>query len=184
MLRNIILALLIASISACDLLNINPIEEPGYSIYKTQSDYFDYYNTAVNKKGEVDSYRYIDFNSKVFVSGGDTIFSRRVRLADGYVLSNEISIKDCFTDITFPEYIGLLSSNSNMNEKIQERIIDVEPFVEFYAISIGDAEKYLEQFIDTLPLGEATHEALKKRAKEINEIIANGDLKDHFRRID
>ncbi len=142
---------------------------PNISIYKTNSDYF-YNIPLVNLNGQVSgipTYTANDPSLKIN-SEGKLSSNFRWRLKDGYIIDEESYINRVFTDITFEEYIDYNTANKVTSwpiTLIESRIIDKNPFVEYYYYDgVNKAEK-----IYTLG--------------EINKMIENGTLESVFKKL-
>ncbi len=143
-------------------------QSPGFSIYKTKEDYFEYINVGIDSLGNITSYPVYNKNSINIVDIGNTKYkyTQRWRLKSGYIVDKEIGCNNAFTNVTFSEQINYIESNSCdiTSDWYQTRIIDKNPFLSYY-YTIGDTIPRL------FTLGE------------INEMIENGTLETVFTKI-
>ncbi len=144
---------------------------PGLSIYKTKGDYFN--KAFVFKKSSgiymVPAYynsRYNTITSKIKITDTDTVYTRSIKLIDGYILAAEGSKDMAFLSFTFKEYLRYEIKNGHhpTDEELLNGIID-DPFIEFY---------YDPQRPRRFELSDTA---------EINQIIRNGELEKYFKRI-
>lgn len=149
--------------------NIIVNNEPSLSVYKTNNDYFNYINVSIDTLGNVTSYPVYHKNSIHIVTGegGKYKYTQRWQLQSGYIVDKEIEYNDAFTDVTFSEQIEYVENNSSdiTGNWYQERIIDTNPFKEYYWL--GGLNEELQEFT----LGE------------INEMIEDGTLETVFIKI-
>ncbi|NOY96575.1 MAG: hypothetical protein GXO81_09400 [Chlorobi bacterium] len=142
---------------------------PGVSVYKTNGNYFNYISIKFNDDGELGGTPYFTSQSSGISidAKGNVSYNRRWLLRSGYIVCSEISRKDVFTDITYTEYYNYCIKNkkSYTAEMFRSRVIDENPFIEYY-YSTGFNKKYKE-----FTLGE------------INQMIENGTLEEHFEKI-
>lgn len=160
----IIIILTILTLCACDRVrDFNP-PPTGIKIYKTNGDYFNYVNIWDN--------RHNSHNNTLFTHGfnyenNDTIIRYRWRLEQGYVADElEGWVTDYFTDITHKEAIKYKDRyNAEFPfDSIEKRIIDKDPFIEFY---------YDDILFFRVP----------EQIDEINEIIRKGELGKYLKKI-
>jgi len=157
-----------------------------YGLYRIKGPYFNYYNAYVNKGKVPAALGYPCQDSAVFINGTDTQYSFRVRLVNDFVLDRAISHEDQFTNIPFDEYcLGYNDSRNRtaFNEFIFSRIIDSDPFSEYYEVDDSTAEKYYTEYRKEYSVERARYFSLKKVSTEINEIILAGTLSEHFKKI-
>lgn len=149
--------------------NIIVNNEPSLSVYKTNNDYFNYIVVGIDSLGNVTSYPVYHKNSIhiVNIDNKKYKFTQRWLLKSGYIVDKEIGYNDAFTDVTFTEQINYIENNSDdINSNwYQKRIIDTNPFKEYYWL-----EELNEEFQE-FTLGE------------INEMIENGTLETVFTKI-
>ncbi|MDP3912516.1 MAG: hypothetical protein Q8R96_02115 [Bacteroidota bacterium] len=142
------------------------VTTPGLNIYKTKGDYFLYVNTW-GKKNAPTTYRAND--ARIGNLDTDTIYMGRKILISGYILSAENSVDDYFTNITFTEMVkyndSLGLSASFPRDSVFKRVIDENPYIEFYH------DDYHPRRFE-----------LKDTAK-INQIIRDGELEKYFKRL-
>lgn len=117
---------------SCIINDPIPFESHSFSIYKTNNDYFNNVFALVidDKVSYVpDLYGLVKKDTSV----SDT---NRIRLTNGYVLDFRASTHEVILSYTFKEYYSLLTSNQKptINE-IGNKIIDNNPFVEFYGFA-------------------------------------------------
>lgn len=144
---------------------------PGISIYKTNSDYFELVDIGV-KNGKIIRKANIYHGSSLEFSESDTVYKRRIRLANGYILDTEANVNDdAYLSLTWKvlflkeiKTIGHILSN----DTLQKYIIDTNPYKEFY-----QETKYPQKFLPT---------DIIKDTAEINAIIRDGDLGKYFER--
>jgi len=142
---------------------------PNISIYKTNNDYF--YNIAlVNSNGQLTAIPAFITNDPLLKIDSDGKLSSnfRWRLKGGYVIDKESYINRVFTDVTFQEYVEYNTENkitSWPTTRIEPRIVDKDPFLEYYYYDgINKAEK-----IYTLG--------------ELNKMIEEGTLETVFKKL-
>ncbi len=102
----------------------------GFSVYKTNKDYFNY--IAIGFDGNiVTMYPDYDLNSPriTIEEDGSITYNLRWRLKSGYIVGKGINIDRVFTDITFQE---LIEQDDISSSWFKQRIIDEEPFTEYY----------------------------------------------------
>jgi hypothetical protein len=137
----------------------------GLAVYKTRGDYFlnvntwktDNAPTAVNP--EYNRYGNLD---------SDTVYMFRKQLVNGYILATESTVDDYFTDMTFRELLNYYYETGNVYfplDSIFERIIDTDPYTEFY-VEYNLQQKFC--LTDTA---------------EVNAVIINGELEKYFKRL-
>jgi len=116
--------------------NIEISSYPYISIYKTNQDYLNKIAVGVDSSGKVTSFPDYSFDSDVITVDkyGEVTLKNRYRLKSGYVL-DFIGHNDVFTDVTITEMCKkneAYGPNYWLAAKLQQRIIDKNPFVEFY----------------------------------------------------
>jgi len=136
---------------------------PAISIYKTKSDYINYVGVQITDDGKLNAKPSYDKNDPriSFDSKGNAKQNFRWRLKSGYILDNNVSLREAFTNITIREYVDWNTEHSVAgwpDSLIWPRIIDTDPFTEFYL-----------------------HDGIGKDVKiftigEINDMIKNGTL--------
>jgi len=140
--------------------------DPGLNIYKTKGDYFLFVNTWGQQMAPT-TYRSND--ARIGTLATDTIYLCRTNLVNGYILGAENSVDDYFTNITFTEMVkyndSLGMSASFPRDSVFKRVIDKNPYIEFY-----HDENSPRRF------------ELKDTAK-INQIIKNGELEKYFKKL-
>jgi hypothetical protein len=136
-------------------------------VYKTRGDYFNYIS-IYGKTGAPATLTIRDTN-QIGVINGDTVYLRRWQLENDYILDINSSEKHYFTDISFKEIVAYNAKFPNMLhypfDSIQKRIIDKDPFLEYYFDEFGNFPN-LDVHID-----------------QINEIIRNGQIELYFTRL-
>lgn len=119
--------------------NIEVGNLPGFSIYKTKGNYFNYISFTLNADGTPNAIpdydpRYPDLYE--FYSDGRVKPKYRWYLESGYVVSGDMWHTNVFTDITVWEYYNDNKKNKVSvwmdNDRLLNRIIDKNPFTEFY----------------------------------------------------
>ncbi|NQU88472.1 MAG: hypothetical protein HQ541_22220, partial [Mariniphaga sp.] len=143
---------------------------PWLSVYKTKGNYLNYITVGVDSLGNIFSspdytYRSGQVGKK---DNGEVYFKYRYVLKSGYIVSL-VSIHQAFTDITLKEYIEYNEANGIAgwtDNLIYPRIIDRDPFIEFYFSSCMTCTNS-QQF----SLGE------------INEMLENGTIEEHFTKL-
>ena len=147
--------------------NIEISSYPGFSIYKTNNDYFNFVSLQVLSDGRLNAipgYTLNDSRIKVDERGKITP-NFRWRLKNGYILDTDTGLNEVFTDITLQEYVDYNTAHGVAcmpDDLIRPRIIDQNPFTEFY--SLGGLNKPPK----TYTIGE------------INEMIESGTLETIF----
>ncbi|MFO8234731.1 MAG: hypothetical protein R6U04_04915 [Bacteroidales bacterium] len=160
--------------------------DPPLGLYKTNSDYFSFYAPSTNDKGEIVGYDYFkEGDSRILITEDDTIFSYRVNLNDGYVLSAEVYPDAPFTNVSYKELYRRQNTDSPIGTEIlQNRIIDTNPFIDYYEVDINFVTPFIEHFHDLgYSMAEGTYLGFQEAAKEINQIIAQDKLDESFTRI-
>lgn len=140
--------LIALALAGCDK---SEVLGPTLALYKTKADYFEFANTWGRTNGPT-SFDLSD--SRIKVVDGDTIYTRRYKMEKGYILGIEISSDEYFTDIKFKEIVayneeqkrihGTSTYNFNI-DSLLERIIDKDPFTEFYSDDNRHFESQLNQ---------------------------------------
>ncbi len=138
---------------------------PGFSIYKTKNNYFNYYAFRPRKKGTFAPYFTIE-SAGIKVENGDTIYTSRYHLKNGYVLAPNFSEDAVFTDITFAELVRVEASNNKIDydSLLYNRIIDKDPFIKFYKTTSPTVNRVF-------------------KLKEINQLIVEDKLDEVFKKI-
>lgn len=143
---------------------------PGITIYKTDRDYIDYVDVQVTDDGRLNAIpAYTKDDPRIYVDAkGNARQNFRFRLKSGYILDNNSSLKDVFTNISFREYVDYNTNHGIAgwpDSLIIPRIIDKNPFTEFYYLNgINKTPK-------TFTIGE------------INEMIEADSLKTVFTKL-
>ena len=156
---------------------------PGLCVYKTKGDYFNYISFQLLDDGRLNAkpaYTLKDVGSPVEGNlpigprlkrdkKGKIVSNSRWRLKGGYILDLEASLKHgVFTDITFQEFVDYTEKHNTgswPDELLKPRIIDKEPFKEFYYLSRNG-----------LP-------AIDLTVGEINKMIEEGTLETVFKKL-
>ena len=156
---------------------------PKLGLYKTSSDYFSYYPPVINEEGKVVATPYYTENdSRMVVTETDTFYSWRVRLENDFVLSGEVYLGIPFSDVTFKECYSKQSTDDPITSTIlDQRIIDTDPFIEYYEVDESFVSQYFDLFRDgnNTP-AEVKHLAYQRAAEDINALILGGQLSDTF----
>ena len=145
----------------CDKLSTYP----GFSIYKTNEDYFDnvlcsYRNSKIQRIPMFNIGDCLNYFTK------DTIYKCRIKLSKGYVLDKGCSCHDVFLDISIKDYYKWELENNATGmprNMVSNLILDKDPFKEFWYVK--NSEK-----------GNFT-------IKEIETLIANNKLEAYFKRL-
>ena len=143
---------------------------PGINIYKTKGNYIDYVDVQITSEGNLNALP--SYNAKdpriIINANGNVKQNFRWRLKNGYILDNNVSLNEAFTDITIQEYVERNSENGVTVwplHLIKPRIIDRDPFTEFYHLDgIGKEEQIFT-------IGD------------INELIESGTLETVFKKL-
>ncbi|MBN1821248.1 MAG: hypothetical protein JXR31_10855 [Prolixibacteraceae bacterium] len=142
---------------------------PGFSIYKTSHNYFNYVSIKLTDDGQpnaIPGYTLDDSRIKVD-SNGNITPNFRWRLKSGYIVDKETYFDGVFTNITIQEYVEYTTKNIGgwPDDLLLHRIKDKDPFTEFYYTGCLNC-----------PLKEFT-------LGEINEMLENGTIEEHFTRL-
>jgi hypothetical protein len=111
--------------------------EPGFSIYKTNGDYFNFVSVIVvsdEHLAAVPGYTLNDPSIKVDTNGKVSP-NFRWRLKNGYIIAKGTDVNSVFTNITIQEYVDYNTAHGTgcwPDSLIRPRIIDRSPFTEFY----------------------------------------------------
>ena len=146
---------------------------PGLSIYKTRGDYLDKIVVQVSKDGDIISLPSLkiedDPNYEIDRNGNIKANYRRL-LKNGYIVGGG-RLLNAYTDITFNEYVAY---NKEHNvavwpvELVKPRIIDYNPYIEFYGSVCHGID--IDCSVQEFTLGE------------IYEMLENGTIEEHFTR--
>lgn len=145
------------------------VSQPGFAIYKTKKDYF--FNVSI--RPYVDDFlcpELSENSSSITLYKGEYYYSKRFRLADGYIASFEESVDSYFTSLSFDEYIRekltpYYTHEGKAPSKVVNSIIDKDPFTEFY---------YSKESFN----GKA-----EITINEINQLIKEKTLENYFTKI-
>lgn len=163
---SLLICFMIIVVSGCHKENSEVNPKGNVVLYKTTMDYFDKMNINL-KDGK--AYYLPDVSIKLD-DQGNIKYLDRVKLIDGYILSTpDYGIQTAFLDYTIEEFYNLtvVQKIHLSMEELQNKIIDASPFIELY--------------MDTIPLGEGFG---PKDSLTIIEIIKNGEIENHFKRIE
>ncbi len=144
---------------------------PGIAVYKTKGDYFNNVSVGINKEGKLyhcPSYynpRYNSIDYRIKITEDDTIYAWRVKLINGYIVSEEIGDNSIFLDFTFKEFLIYEMEVGEPLNILSEHILDDDPFLELY-IDRNKPRKY-----------ELSDTAL------INQMIRDDELGIYFERV-
>jgi hypothetical protein len=110
---------------------------PGISIYKTRGDYFNLISLQLTSSGQLNEIPdYILSDPRIKVDDNERISpNMRWRLKSGYIVDKESNVNRIYTNIDFQEYVDYNTANKVAcwpNNLIEPRIIDKNPFTEFY----------------------------------------------------
>lgn len=138
-------------------------------VYKTKADYFNYVHTWGDNISAPSTLTLKD-TEQIAVVEKDTVYQLRWRLEDNYVMEIAIHQDDSFTDMTYAEIVAY---NENHPEEfhyplpeIFKRVIDKDPFLEFYR--------------------DENHVFFKGDSADIskvNQLIRDGELEKYFKKI-
>ena len=183
-----ILLLMLISLIACEgfLEDIfNP--RPKYAIYRTNGDYYHNYNTYYTSGKTPVTLSYPCEDSVFFIDEEDTIYTFRIRLDNNYILNTLCTQDDQFTDLSFEHYCKEMDSSyvrsESFTEFIESRIVDSDPFIDYFDVDPTFIESYITEFVKGRPYKEAKYLGLKQAAFDINIIIKDGTLGDNFKKI-
>jgi hypothetical protein len=145
-------------------------QPPGVAIYKTKGDYIDYVTLQVLPDGRLNKIPSLtlEYLNAYFEDHGEKL-KTRWHLKNGYVIDiGGTAMNESFTDITMQEYAAYNTANNTggwPNDLIKPRIIDNDPFTEFYYMFCLHC-KTIEFSIG-----------------EINEMLENGTIEEHFTKL-
>lgn len=111
--------------------------EPGFNIYKTNSDYFNFISVIVvsdDHLAAVPGYTLNDPSIKVDANGKVSP-NFRWRLKNGYIIDFGTDVNSVFTNITFQEYVDYNTAHGvgcMPDNLIRAKIMDRNPFTEYY----------------------------------------------------
>lgn len=136
--------------------NIEISTYPGFSIYKTTSDYFNFVSTQILSDGRIIGIPdYTINNPSIKVDANGKVSPNfRWRLKNGYIIDKATSVNIVFTNITFQEYVNYNTTHGVgcwPDSLIRARIVDKTPFTEFYY------HDGLNKTPKTYTLGEINH---------------------------
>lgn len=157
-----------------------------YGLYRTNGPYFNYYNTCISNGKICAVLGHPCEDSAIYINEGDTQYSFRIRLTKDFVLDRVIGPFNQFTNIPFDEYCREYSKPDpkiSVKDFVFSRIIDRDPFLEYYEVDERITEKYYLEYIKVYSSERAEYFALKKVSEEINEMIEAGTLSEHFKKI-
>ena len=143
---------------------------PGVSVYKTKNDYFNYISVQLLPDGRINAIPdYTLNNPRIKIDkNGKIEINTRWLLPNGYIVDIEASLNESFSDITFQEYVDYNTANGVAGwsaELIRPRIIDTDPFTEFYYMGCSDCKiKYF-----TLA--------------QIYQMLENGTIEEYFKKL-
>ena len=146
--------------------NIEINSYPEIIIYKTKKDYINYVDIQMTDDGRINAIPSYNLNDPRISTdkNGYPKQNFRYRLKSGYVLDNNASLNEAFTNITIKEYVNWNTENGVAvwpNSLIEPRIIDKNPFAEFFILdgskkggkmySIGELNDLIEnQTLETV----------------------------------
>ena len=141
---------------------------PGIAIYKTKKDYSKYLAVCLDNTGNLSCTPLFGNDPNIVHknSKDEFVLNNRLFLSSDYILE-DIYTDYAFTDITIAEMVEKFTNfgaNYWSPEKYENRIIDRDPFLEFYYLdATGQPESYT--------IGE------------INEMIESGTFKTVFKKL-
>ena len=144
---------------------------PGLSIYKTRGDYLDKVLIRISDKGEIIATPAINVEDNpnfITDKNGKIKASYRRLLKNGYIVGGGW-LDAAYTNITFDEYVTYNQKHNVVVwpvELLEPRIIDRDPYLEFYASVCHGNDCQVQEFT----LGE------------IYEMLENGTIEEHFTR--
>ena len=144
---------------------------PGVSIYKTNTDYFNYISFKLTSDGQPNAIPGFHLkDSRINVDNKGRISPNfRWYLKSGYIVDTDTYIDEIFTDISIQEYVDYNTKNNGANvwstEQLLSRIIDKKPFTEFYHMGCLNC-----------PIKEFT-------LGELNTMLENGTIEEHFTKL-
>ena len=145
---------------------------PGLVVYKTRADYYDkafVYMDSDGIYGKPSYYnpRYNSIDSRISITNNDTLYTRRVKLTEGYLLASENSLDMAFLNLTIKEYFKYQVENGETpsNEYLLSNILDDNPFTMYYRDKENPRQFELS---DTA---------------EINHLVASDMLETYFERL-
>ncbi len=142
---------------------------PGINIYKTKKDYRNKLALGLDSEGNVSETPLFGDNpaNVKLNSDGNYVLIRRLFLKSGYICE-DIDIDYAFTNITITEMVESFENYSSgywSTDRYESRIIDRDPFTEFYHLDgIGKEEQIFT-------IGD------------INELIESGTLETVFKKL-
>jgi hypothetical protein len=144
------------------------LSEPGFAIYKTKYDYF--FHVPIRPYG--DGFQSFELNEKspqITLYQGKYYFTERYRLIDYYVADSWAGSDYYFTSQSFDTYIReKLSDEFHLGEtsqKLINRIIDRDPYLEFYHSDKPINGKYAFSI------------------SELNQLIKDKKLEQYFKKL-
>ena len=142
---------------------------PGISIYKTKRNYDDKLAVSLDTAGNISGTPLFGNNPDIVSKSKDGHFmlKKRLFLKGGFIIE-DIALDYAFTDITITEMVETFTEYGGeywSPEKYLNRIIDKDPFSEFFYLH-GDGKP---ERIFTV--------------KEINDLIENGTLETVFTKL-
>lgn len=153
-------------LNACDWMYNTPVTG-NISLYKTKGDYRHLY--TINMSGDEISAVNLWTRDKTLWSGlnKDTIYKRRQKAANGYVIGESEVRTDVYLSLTYKEVVLKEIAMDNPghalpDDTLRKYILDKDPFIEIY------------RCITTFELEDSV---------KINEIIRNGDIEKYFKRL-
>lgn len=156
------------------MVGCEPSVSPGISLYKSRGDYFELVTVGFQNNKIIRTWGYNQSKYKFVISGRDTIFRYRIRMANGYVLDAEANYKtDAFINLTHKQYIIKESNYSDFSiphDTLKKHIIDKNPYIEFYR---DEANPKRFGFSEIEEIDTA----------EINRIIKENKIELYFNRI-
>lgn len=139
---------------------------PGISIYKTNGDYYELVTIGMKGNKIFRTSHLINDQYRFNYTNNDTVYKRRARLINGYVLDTESSEEyDVFLSLTFKEYMRKETKYGYLpDDSVYKYIIDKDPYTEYYREKISEMSEGFS-ISDTAA---------------INELIRKGELQKYF----
>lgn len=156
-------------LTSCDKTDQSANPQLHMIVYKTKADYFNYVHTWGDNISAPSTLT-LKNTDRIAIVGNDTIYKLRWRLEDNYVMEIAINETDNFTDMTYAEIVSYNERHPKELgyplPEIFKRVIDKDPFLEFYR--------------------DENHVFFKGDSADIskvNQLIRDGELEKYFKKI-